>query len=172
MCAFPERAESPFLLRTIRERTILRYKIDLKSFMADCELNYRRLLGLCPDLQVADRHTFAVDDPGNTGRRRRFVVRVLERAPYTLELEIAEQTHALVPWLNMPLMRVRLYRDAGLAEVVSFDGVRRVYPRYVYPNRQMHQPDEKAQWNRFLSEWLALVADAGYAESSSHVAIE
>ena len=150
----------------------MRYKIDLKAFMADCELNYQRLLGLCPGLDAADRHSFAVDGRGDTARHRRFVVRVLDRAPYTLEVEIAEQTAAQVPWLNLPLMRVRLYRDAGLAEVVGFDGVNRIYPRYPYPNRVMHQPDEKAQWNRFLAEWLALVADAGLAVNSSFVAID
>jgi len=148
----------------------LRYKIDLKAFMADCELNYRRLLGLCPDLDTADRHIFVLDACGSSDRRREFVVRVRDRAPYTLEVEIAEQTPAQAPWLNLPLIRVRLYRDAELAEVVGFDGVHRIYPRYSYPNRVMHQPDEKAQWNRFLAEWLALVADAGYAVNASFAA--
>ncbi|HCK27104.1 MAG TPA: DUF1249 domain-containing protein, partial [Alcanivorax sp.] len=35
--------------------------------------------------------------------------------------------------------------------------------RYPYPNSHMHQRDEKAQWNRFLGEWLAHVHDFGRA---------
>ncbi len=60
-------------------------------------------------------------------------------------------------------MRVRMYHDARMAEVVSCAGVRRVEPRYAYPNERMHQPDEKAQWNRFLADWLALGIDHGHA---------
>ena len=136
--------------------------------MADCELNYLRLLGLCPALDAVDMHSFVLDDR----RQRRFIIRVLERFRYTIELEIAEQAPSQAAWLGLPVMRVRLYQDARLAEVVGFHGVSRVHPRYPYPNRVMHQPDEKAQWNRFLAEWLSIVADTGYAVSEPFVAID
>jgi uncharacterized protein YqiB (DUF1249 family) len=48
-----------------------------------------------------------------------------------------------------------VYHDARMAEVVTFAHLRRVFPHYDYPNPAMHQPDEKAQWNRFLGEWLS-----------------
>jgi len=49
---------------------------------------------------------------------------------------------------------VRLYHDAHLAEVISFANQRRFLPRNEYPNRNMHQQDEKAQLNSFLGEIL------------------
>ena len=50
---------------------------------------------------------------------------------------------------------VRVYHDAGLAEVVNCQHYRQFSARYEYPNEQMYQVDEKAQVNRFLSELLA-----------------
>lgn len=49
---------------------------------------------------------------------------------------------------------VRLYHDASLAEVISCDQYRRFAVRHEYPNKYMHQTDEKAQVNRFLGELL------------------
>ena len=49
---------------------------------------------------------------------------------------------------------MRAYHDAGMLEVGSFQSCRRVEARYPYPNRRMHQQDEKYQQNRFLAEWL------------------
>ncbi len=146
----------------------VRYKVDFKGYMADCELNFQRLLTLCPGLDETLVVRIAI--PGRDGRE--FVIRVLDRARYTTELEIHEGGQPAVPWLALPAMRVRLYHDARLAEVVGFDGVWRVRPRNPYPNRVMHQPDEKAQWNRFLAEWLSSVADSGYAVTRPFVTID
>lgn len=50
---------------------------------------------------------------------------------------------------------VRVYHDVDLAEIVSCQHHRQFSSRYEYPNEKMHQVDEKAQVNRFLSELLA-----------------
>ena len=49
---------------------------------------------------------------------------------------------------------MRAYHDAGMLEVGSFQSHRRIEPRYSYPNRHMHQQDEKSQQNSFLADWL------------------
>jgi uncharacterized protein YqiB (DUF1249 family) len=146
----------------------LRYKVDLKRFMADCEANYARLRRLFPAMDSRDHHGFALADRGD----RHFVLRVLERSPYTSLIEVAERAPGRRPWLWFPAMRVRLYHDARLAEVVGFDGVGRVRPRNPYPNKVMHQPDEKAQWNRFLAEWLSMAMGSGYAVGSPHAFVD
>ena len=51
-------------------------------------------------------------------------------------------------------MTVRLYHDVRSAEVIECEGKRAFASSYVYPNPQMRQPDEKAQLNRFLAEFL------------------
>ena len=142
----------------------MRYKVDLKGFMADCEANYARLRRLFPAMGARDHHSVALDDRGD----RHFVLRVLERSPYTSLVEVVERAPEPWPWLGFPAMRIRLYHDARLAEVVGFDRVGRIRPRYPYPNAVMHQPDEKAQWNRFLAEWLSMALGSGYAVSSPH----
>lgn len=55
----------------------------------------------------------------------------------------------------MPHLEVQVYHDARMAEVVSAEHTRRLRSIYPYPNEAMHQPDEKAQLNLFLGEWLS-----------------
>ncbi|GIX31839.1 MAG: hypothetical protein KatS3mg124_2311 [Porticoccaceae bacterium] len=123
----------------------MRYRVDLHGHLALCEANYRALERLVPRLAAGDR--FALELPGG-----RFRLRVVERTPYTALVVIAAEASG---WLAWPELAVRIYCDARLAEVVRFGRERRVAPRNPYPNRRMHQPDEKRQWNRFLGDFLA-----------------
>lgn len=67
------------------------------------------------------------------------------------------------PLVNLlrPKMVIRLYHDARMAEVVSNQDIHQVKPRYDYPNKTMHLPDEKQQINVFLKEWLQLSLQLG-----------
>lgn len=65
-------------------------------------------------------------------------------------------THSL-----SPRMSIRLYHDARMAEVISSQDIHQVKPRYDYPNKRMHQQDEKQQINQFLNEWLHLCLEHG-----------
>jgi hypothetical protein len=51
-------------------------------------------------------------------------------------------------------MAVRLYHDAMVAEVCSSQQIYRFKARYDYPNKKLHQRDEKHQINQFLADWL------------------
>lgn len=123
--------------------------------MADCESNYYRLQCLFPALADCDERRVGL--PGREGVS--MMLQVLERAPYTTLVEVSQQVdenQSLDDWLPQLRLRVRMYHDARMAEVINWSGVRRIEPRYRYPNKRMHQPDEKSQWNRFLADWLAL----------------
>lgn len=61
-----------------------------------------------------------------------------------------------------PKLTVRLYHDARMAEVIGWQRHRYLKARYEYPNRQMYQSDEKAQFNQFLGEWLSHCLDQGH----------
>lgn len=65
--------------------------------------------------------------------------------------------------LAPPPMVVRLYHDARSAEILDLEGRGQLDGRYAYPNRNMHQPDEKAQQNRFLAEFLGISLELGVA---------
>lgn len=132
-----------------------RYRLDFRELMAQCEANYARLLPLIRALGERDSLNLAFgDEPPH-----RLNIKVLTRAPYTTILSLEDQAlHAAMPAARLT---VRLYHDARVAEVTEASPFRRVEARYPYPNAQMHQRDEKAQWNRFLGEWLSHVRDHG-----------
>lgn len=135
-----------------------RYRVDLPSHMAECDANYLRLMKLFPKLKEEDLSAFAIS-VGQHPYHVRF--EVLERGPYTTLIELRQQPETV--WSMQPHLKVRMYHDARSAEVVEFLGARHFRPTYVYPNRQMHLPDEKAQVNRFLSEFLAMCLSHGIA---------
>lgn len=130
-----------------------RYRVDLAAGQAECAANYLRLARLLPGFD-ADRHVFGV------GAYAQMNIEITERSPYTTTLDISQSVHPLTTLA--PCMTVRVYHDAQLAEVVAFANRRRVRPVYDYPNPAMYQPDEKAQWNRFLSEWLSHCLQHGH----------
>ena len=128
--------------------------------MADCEANYARLLKLFPNLAEDSERLIGLQHGGD----RVVMLSVLERTPYTslVMLQQCRQETAVAAWLRLPQMRIRLYHDARVAEVVDFEDARSPRPRCDYPNGRMHQRDEKAQWNRFLAEWLSQCIKFGY----------
>ena len=48
-----------------------------------------------------------------------------------------------------------MYHDARMAEVVAVQNIARFEASYTYPNKHMHQKNEKEMVNQFLGEWLS-----------------
>ena len=69
-------------------------------------------------------------------------------------------------------IKVRLYHDARCAEVIEFQGQRRFESVYTYPNVKMRHPDEKAQVNRFLTEFLNLCLAHGVVRKEPVAMVE
>lgn len=129
--------------------------------MARCEANYVRLYKVFPDIATEQRRCLGVAAQAEN----EVILSVVERTPYTTLVAI-EQRHSaaseIAEWYRAPILKVRMYHDARLAEVVSFARARGVKPSIAYPNKKMLQRDEKAQWNRFLEEWLIICIQYGY----------
>src|SRR5690606_28435223 len=90
-------------------------------------------------------------------------ITILERAPYTTTLELAQSFgEAVSELMQGPRLTVFMYHDATMAEVVAWEKHRRLQARYDYPNRKMYHADEKAQLNRFLGDWLSLCQTEGH----------
>jgi uncharacterized protein YqiB (DUF1249 family) len=132
-----------------------RYKVDLTALHAVCEANYARLLRLFPDYEVSNRREFSVAE-------ERVLMEVVERSRYTTIMRLRSRP-ASDGWLWPLRIDVRAYHDAGMLEVASFQASGGVRGRYVYPNPQMHQQDEKNQQNRFLADWLEHCLQHGLA---------
>lgn len=133
-----------------------RYKVNLPQTLADCDANYGRLLKLMPDWQTQDAWQYALHTgvERTPGPSKTVSVHILERCKYTTCLELDEHYPNAKPWLYPVHMEVRLYHDARTAEVIRLQGQRSLPSRHHYPNKQMFHLDEKAQHNRFLSDWL------------------
>lgn len=143
-----------------------RYVPDLKKMAAACEGNYIRLNKLMPNFEQGFETSFLIsgDHSGEASTRQaKILLRVTESFPYTSTIEVAQK--GLCPdWIQPPKMIVRLYHDARSAEVTSYQNEKRIQGKYVYPNPQMRMPDEKAQLNQFLAEWLTHCLKYGHAE--------
>lgn len=126
-----------------------RQNIDRLNMMMVYEANYIRLIQLIPRLKsisgtVISRGSDLPD----------IYLSILERGKYTTTVSL---THYLmidgniVPDLDM---KIRVYHDAEVAEVIGYQHESRFASYYPYPNPMMRHHFEKRQINLFFSEWL------------------
>ncbi|HSC68511.1 MAG TPA: DUF1249 domain-containing protein [Cellvibrio sp.] len=144
-----------------------RYKVDLPLQMAECETNYVRLTKLFannPQVKPADLKNEFRFMVARGQQQWMHLLQVTERSPYTTTLELSRTSMGETSnWLAMPKLTLRMYHDARLAEVLAWEGHKRLRPRYEYPNQAMYQIDEKHQLNRFLGEWLKVCLEHGHS---------
>ena len=136
-----------------------RYRVDLVGLQAACEANYARLMRLLPQMREQQRARRIAMTQGEQ-MLGVLALEVLQDNPYTTTV-LVRQEHSL-PWLPVPQLQVQVYHDARMAEVISAEHARRFRSIYPYPNSAMHQPDEKAQLNVFLGEWLSHCLACGH----------
>ena len=114
-----------------------------------CEANYRKLNELIPELALISSAAAAQVDG-----KPALLVRVIERSPYTLTVELTHSFSRGFESLLEPAVRIRVYFDAGAAEVLSD------HERPFVLEALRHEPSLRAvmdyKWslNYFLSQWL------------------
>lgn len=142
-----------------------KYRFDIKLMMADCEANYARICRLLPavlldmdtDNHSADSCTLAIDLASDQPAKLTMVVRERFRFTTTIDIQVLiDSFSGLDGEPGCVNMAVRLYHDVNMAEVFACNHQANRLASYDYPNESMFQPDEKAQQNRFLGEWLGL----------------
>lgn len=126
------------------------------------ERNYSTLFEMLCNSQVLEQGRVEIKIAGTL-----IVLNLLERSRYTLLVEIQQ---SFLTGENRRLLRdlhftVRLYLDAKLAEVVSYQGQQPLKPRYPFPNQRMFYPDEKRQTNLVLYDWLSNCSRLNFMES-------
>ncbi|WP_417582032.1 DUF1249 domain-containing protein [Nitrincola sp.] len=127
-----------------------KYVPDLTRQMAICQGNYARLLKLLPQHEAMCREF----DLCHNAQQVRVTLQVDEVFRYTSTVIMRQSQPGGSRWLEAPELVIRLYHDAGMAEVICARRRRQLSGVYGYPNPDMHQPDEKHQLNLYLSEWL------------------
>lgn len=136
---------------------------SLPQLSSLAEGNYVRLQKLLPDSKAGTQLTFSLSNGSHKGMRISVTIDEIHR--YTTMLTI-QQREKLAPGLKGPRMQVRMYHDAGMAEVVRYQDKQVNQGTYQYPNPAMFQPDEKTQLNRFLADCLEHCLQHGHAEMS------
>ncbi|WP_088330632.1 DUF1249 domain-containing protein [Lacimicrobium sp. SS2-24] len=130
------------------QRQARKYVPSLANLQAVCAANYGRLQRLLPDVDEQNlAYRFAA------GNNLSYAIVIQQCEPYTTTLEMRQSSPGLPAYLQ-PVMQIRLYHDARLAEVLGFQHMSRFRPSYQYPNQLMHQKNEKELVNHFLAEWL------------------
>lgn len=127
-----------------------------------CEANYRKLNRLIPSL--ASISAAAAQAEGKPA----LLVRLIERSPYTLTMELTHSFERGYEALREPALRIRVYLDAGAAEVLSDrerPDVQQALP--TYPDIQGVM-DYKWCLNYFLSQWLDHCLQSRYCFTPSH----
>lgn len=123
---------------------------SIRSLMPVYEANYRLMSGLMPAIGGVRVPTSFV-----LAGYPRISLSILECAPYTSEAALVHSFGVCNGRLLKDMeMRLRIYHDARLLEVLSYQGRGRFAPIYAYPNEGMLSPFEKRQVNVFLGEWL------------------
>lgn len=124
-----------------------RYVPDFPEMMRLCETNFAQLRRLLPrNDEAGETVTYQVKGVS-------YSITIIESTHYTNLIEIKQMTPDVSYW-GLPSMQVRLYYDAMAAEVCSTQQIYRFKARYDYPNKKLHQRDEKHQINQFLADWL------------------
>lgn len=126
-----------------------------KPLMAVYEENYQALIRLIPDMAV---DTAILSAPGMLPDLH---MKVLERGKYTVTLAFLHvlDDDQIVPDMYL---KVRVYFDARLVEVITYQNKTGFARIYTYPDNRLRYPTEKRRVNQFFSEWLAYCNFKGY----------
>ncbi|MGD9386424.1 MAG: DUF1249 domain-containing protein [Thioalkalispiraceae bacterium] len=92
-------------------------------------------------------------------------ISIVERTRYTTLIRIHQELVNQASFLSDIVFDVRIYDDAQLAEVISYQGKKRIKYKYAYPNNNMYVPDEKRQGNLLLHDWLLTCARLDYQDN-------
>lgn len=140
------------------------YVPDLSAFMSLCDANYAKFMKLLPVFYNDDGSTSYLRSFGLSRSQHELgliSIQIMERAKYTTTLVLTQSAELEV--IPATTMQVRLYHDASMAEVLSYQGVEKLKANYAYPNKQMFQKDEKVLCNEFLADWLSYCLKFGYS---------
>ncbi|TPE54898.1 DUF1249 domain-containing protein [Maribrevibacterium harenarium] len=136
------------------------YVPNLSELQLLGELNYRRLGKLVRGHEEDDTWHFAVNTSGEHQTRLSLYLIGESRFTADVKLEFYSETKAILPFDTKLVMNIRLYHDAGIAEIT--DGHRHYMGVYPYPNEDMLHRDEKFRLNQQLADLLELCLKHGH----------
>ena len=127
-----------------------------------CESNYQKLFRLIPDLMLFKETALGIAPLHTT-----LYLEIIERTPYTLTLELSHCFNKNNDDFMAPAVKIRVYLDAHLAEVLSDharDGVAKVFKD---PGLSREIMNYKWRLNYFLQKWLDHCLKQDYSFSTN-----
>lgn len=124
------------------------------------ERNYAVLTALLDEIQLERRGTVNFELAGCPVE-----ISTIENTRYTSLIRIHHELKGKGSFLSDVIFDIRVYEDAQLAEVISYQGQSRIKFKYDYPNNNMYMPDEKSQGNLLLHDWLSTCARLNYKDT-------
>ena len=131
--------------------------LKTKNHLTTCSANFSRLKKILCDFQN-DIYTFEILNNEQNNKAEFFVI---SRTPHTLSIE-AKFKNNDATLINF-LLRINIYIDAKLAEVISYQQEKPV--PFFAPSPFSQSQDEKYQQNRILTEWLENIFLNGAVEA-------
>ena len=132
--------------------------LKTKNHLTTCSANFSRLRKILSDFKN-DTYIFEILNYEHKNQAEFFVI---SRTPHTLMIEVKFKNKDLVI-VNF-LLRINIYIDAELAEVISYQQEKPV-PFFV-PSPFSQSQDEKYQQNRILTELLENIFLNGAVEAN------
>ena len=127
-----------------------------------CEANYFKLLRLIPGLFNVKQSAL-----GTANRKTAIQIRILERSPYTLTIELNHRFHLASDSPLVPALQIRIYLDAKSAEVLRDHFRSDVHKIFKSAAKSTEIMDYKWRLNYFLSKWLDHCLQADYQFQTS-----
>lgn len=115
------------------------------------EKNYVLLNTLCPALETSDSAECIQHESQHI---HQLSVKVIERCPYTMMLELTQYLHLSEKYSQKLNMHVRIYNDVRIAEVTHYQGFDCILAKYQISKKGMGK-EEKRQINVLLHDWLS-----------------
>ncbi|NVK26210.1 MAG: DUF1249 domain-containing protein [Gammaproteobacteria bacterium] len=128
-----------------------RYVPNLKKLQTICGRNYGLLLRMLP-MEYSEGSQWQI----SLNHHLSYTLVVESVAPYTETMRL-KQNQLGMPQFLATEIEFRVYHDAQMLEVLSFQQQNRLRQKYDYPNPKLHQKDEKLQVNSLLKDWFNLV---------------
>ncbi|MCK4842320.1 MAG: DUF1249 domain-containing protein [Methylococcales bacterium] len=129
-----------------------------------CESNFQKLFCLIPNLCSFQTHA-----TGKTNNRPTLHLKIIDRTTHTLTVELSHQFNKNLDTLMEPAVKIRIYLDANLAEVLKDHARTDVSRVYKNPAQSVEIMNYKWRLNYFLEKWLDHCLQTNYQFRSTRM---
>lgn len=114
-----------------------------------CESNFHKLFCLIPDLC-----SFTSQATAKTTNKPSLHLKIIDRSKHTITVELSHNFIANLEDFMEPAVKIRVYLDANLAEVLKDHARPQVSAVYKDPAQSVEIMNYKWRLNYFLQKWL------------------